>query len=358
MLRNENSVAAKRLVDSLRTTITTSAESLEDLKRSFDRRPTANLSELKNFCNTMRKDVDQLHKDMNPFQSLTKAPDGGELLDAGFGQMDEVDKILDMFESRLEEAYGIEVTPAPEAETLVASTPSASVTTPQARALETDDKRTPAEMSTPAPRARVSPNFEECMPATPKLEDFGISRADLEALESVPEGRGMDTPAGLDKIEIGSGDYGEAVAKSMSKLGIETPVQVADKFSARRHIALKGVMPGTTPKMAGGRVLDYTGLAGGYYERRRIEFGEEDGLKERYESATGFWKDSVTVDDAVKAGDCVRHVAGLTQDEVVEIVKKGMPGCDALAVLVGLAKMKVLAVSKPENGDAVYRYRG
>lgn len=417
----------QRYGEELQKLVDTCTTEMQEVKRAFNKGALGSGAEAVEFSSTMQAEVQQVQCKVSPLVSLSNdVPRANDLLGVAFAQLKAITDVFDRFEEQLESVYGIPpvvVKVKEQREEKVKEEGSGEImgrlmngrTEEVGKVLSGKCNsvrglhRTPTRDTGQSVKKEVD---EVAMLATPKMEDFGLCYDDLKELGMSESGRkgsfagygGMNGRAGMDKtrgrksgvgmggieVDFGQGDIYENVQKSMAALGIETPVQVADRFESRRHDALTKVMVTTTPRLkAGGmeQTRDYTGLAGGYFARvqgeeeqeedltfthRQLNFDETPqtvrketgmGLDEAYRiieenfDACGIWKSRVSIEDLQEAVVLlVRDGRGLFQKaELNDILMDGMEGCCSYAIIACLAKMRVLQVEATASGQAVYR---
>lgn len=416
MLRAENARLAQQFSDNLVQVLRTCNEDVEELKQTFNRGPLGRASEAVAFSASLQTETEELRAQIAPLSALAKdTPPAQDLISAACAQLHAVNEVLDLFEAHMQNVHGVTPVTVPSA-----APPSVAPSSTRARSAVRSSTTEPsggyvvAAVSPPrrltegvasetrgsglsivtTPEKTAVEEVEEAMPATPRLEDYGICDADIRAL-AMPNGFSMGNKQAVastsaskkafcsDKMESvvnavarGSGNLDELLQESISVLQIETPVQVAAKFEARRHNALKGVMQSTTPRMkAGGteRTLDYTGLAGGYFSgsgkeglHRALNFDDtpvaSSGIRGRvadaFDGIEKFWKgrvDSEALQDVAvllaREGDRT-----FSKDELVRYISQEVPHVNGSSAVAVLSKMKVIVVEKRRGEEAIYRY--
>lgn len=428
MLRAESKRAVKRFGDELQNVLNMAVRDAEELKHAYNKGPLGKGEEAVKFSSTMQAEVQQVHSKVPPLVRLSiDTPRAGDMVDAAFAHLKAITDVFDCFENRLESAYDIppvvlperkmdtteDASLAPAPEPVVAGVGSLSSLMPGSTA---KPPRTPMSRT---PRSTRKKDVDMPIPATPKLEDFGISNDDVcEELR----GLGMSTatqstqvesewlmsrheatprneprvrstalrkpPAAANAIEIDlDGDFEENVQKSMTAYGIETPVQVAEKFETMRHQALTKMMVTTTPRLKSGgveRTLDYTGLAGGYFKssagaeetpsidtHRQLNFDETprvgggrnaagDEMRQRIAESfdsLGFWRDKVSCETLQDAAVLLQREGNRSFDkrELSNILKESLPGLSCYSIIASLTKLQVLQMVKRQGEEATYR---
>lgn len=429
-MRVESQRAVQRYGEELQRLVDTCTTEMQEVKRAFNKGALGSGEEAVEFSSTMQAEVQQVQCKVPPLVSLSNdVPRANDLLGAAFAQLKAITDVFDRFEERLESVYGIspvvvqvrgggkEEAKEQRMEELVGGLKNGGAGAVGAVGAVSPGKyssvrrlqRTPTRRTGQSVRREVD---EVAMLATPKMEDFGLCYDDLKDLgmsESGGKGSyagygGMSGRGEMDKmrgrksgvsmegisVDFGQGDIYENVQKSMTALGIETPVQVADRFESRRHDALTKVMVTTTPRLKAGGIeqtRDYTGLAGGYFaSAQREEEQEEDltfthrqlnfdetpqverkgagmSLDEVYRvieekfDVCGIWKSRVSIEDLQEAVVLLMRERRkvFQKPKLNDILTDGMEGCSSYAIIACLAKMQVLKVEATGSGQAVYR---
>lgn len=424
MLRAEGQQAAQRFVEDMREVLEKCTKDTEDLKRSFAKGPLGTGSEAIAFSATIKSEMEQLQCRFPVLDKYSKeAPRANKMLCAAFANLKAITDVFDRFEDRIESAYGIApvVVPVKAEEPKKVEVLQHSPGQPVHQLQSASNCPTQPSTSdsafvslTPRPSARnPDKEVELPMPKTPGLEDFGISNEDLRGLgmsvgsssgskgqtkwhpatssTSIPTSRSTDQQDLLasSRLHFQNRDPAELAQTSISDLGIETPVQVADKFESRRHRALATMMITTTPRLKSGgveRTMDYTGLAGGYYGasamksetqqethrqlnfdetpmRRPVEGKEVMQLRQHIAASfdsLGFWCSKISC-------ECLQEAAVFLQEqgdrvfeksELSDILSERMPGQSYYSIIASLSKLKVLEMDKRQGEEAIYRVAG
>ena len=405
MLRSESNHHTRAFSKNLSRTLRSCADDVDELRRTFERGHIGRVEDAEQVVREMQSDMNSLKQQVQFLTGLKNAVSAEELLTAAQQQFLLVERVMDAFESRVEESYGIK--PVSVEEIAPKDVLKENISSSNVHGDSLDKEDTYGGYDSPEADRR------ESSPKTPRLEDFGISDIDIAALSNMDSFAPscnvttMDNgrSEGIDVASIGhSGSYGMAaastyssgtgaaaimegdgrnyedvVAKSMQDLGIETPIDLAARYEQRRRVAMQGVMQQSTPRMRGGgseHTLDYTGLAHGYSAsgvrdtgRRVLNFDDmsmvEDGvgLRERvaqmYDRGNGAWKGLVGEDqiyDAVQAleGDGGRSFA---KDGLIELLEGCVGRRSAKTCLMALTDLKVLDADKQYGQEVVYRYR-
>lgn len=403
MLRAENDRLSRQFTENFRGVLKSCNTDAKELKRIFEKGPTGNAKEAIAVTQSLEKQVEHMQKHVPVLTELSEnTPPAGRILEAALSQMNAVESILDLFEKRVAQAYGVKPVVVPELEHKrdIESNPTSTDTNPSALICEVseapmisipeDGSSTPLAKS---PERVEAFEVEAPMPATPRPEDFGICDADVRALAAPspagfkPDNLAVDgTPryqmsmaraTGIPMIEDGE-NYDEVVQKSMSALGIETPVEVEQKFATRRNEALRGVMQTTTPRMkAGGteRTLDYTGLAGGYYGstrkdklHRALDFddttmgmgtGVQKQIADLYGGIEEAWRERVPCETLQEAAMLLsQEERRFSKSELLDFLGDAFPGkdCDVPTVVLCLKKMSIIRLETRHGAEASYRF--
>ncbi|PXF49555.1 hypothetical protein BWQ96_00625 [Gracilariopsis chorda] len=399
MFQQENKVAARQIVESLRKTLNSCTADLGRLRNSLDQNPTGTPNDAREFVKNTAHEVEKLRRDVAPLCAIMRnTPRAQELMNAAYKQINSVEDIFHRFEEHAQEKYGIEPLRLP-------GKPGAdvceSIHIPSTQVSHIDGFSSMmkhgcaisslSHSRTPVTKQAVS-HADGAIPATPRLEDFGLRDEDIRALTTkgtgaqnkenfsstdIPENYSMSVArnAGV-KIDEDE-NYETMVLNSMSALGIETPDQLAQRFATRRNVALKEVLQTTTPRVKAGsqeRTLDYTGLAHGYFEstrknpsnrlHRTLNFGEtpvvksrsRDAIIELYEELDDFWKSTFSLETVQEV--CYALGASESREfskaELLDILGKHVPVQRSETLVAVLSKMKALRIHKVHGNDAVY----
>lgn len=428
MLRVESQRAVQRYGEELQKLVDGCTTEMGELKRAFNKGALGNGAEAVEFSSAMQAEVQQIECKVPPLLSLSNdVPRAGDLLGAAFGELKAITDVFDRFEKQLETVYGIAAVVVKVKEEKKEELKEAGCESGMGEVTGSMGggvgesysgkfgsvgglQRTPKREFGQDARKGVD---EVAMLATPKMEDFGLCYDDLKELGMSESGRRgryarygeTDRNEAVDRmqgrksgvkmralrVDFGQGDIDENVQKSMTALGIETPVQVADRFESRRHEALTKVMVTTTPRLKAGGVeqtKDYTGLAGGYFARvggaeeqqredlrfthRQLNFdetpqmgGKRSGLHldkvnrviAEKMGMCGIWKGRVSVEELQEAVVLLAREGreAFQKQEVNDILMDEMEGCCSYGIIACLMKMHVLQVEATVGGHAMYR---
>lgn len=401
MFREENKTAARQIVESLREVLNSCTANLGQLRSSLDQNPTGSPNDAREFVENTANEVENLRRDIAPLCAIMRStPRARELMNAAYKQINAVEDIFHRFEEHVHEKYGIEPIKhpgKPEADTYESGhLPSihvsridnfSSMTKPVCAVSSLSHSRTPATK-------QVVSHADRAIPATPRLEDFGLRDEDIRALTK--KGAGAQNKENFSSMDI-TDNYSMSVARnagvkidedenyetmvlnSMSALGIETPHQLAERFATRRNVALQEVLQSTTPRVKAGsqeRTLDYTGLAHGYFEstrkdpanrlHRTLNFGETPVVKSRasdtivalYEQLDDLWKSTFSLETVEEACYALSTSESdeFTKPELLDILGKHVPPQRSETLAAVLSKMEALRIHKVHGNDAVYSF--
>lgn len=400
MFRQDNEKATREVVSSLRNALNGCTSDISNLRNCLDRQESGTNEDAKEFAKNVAADAERLRKDVEPLQILMqRTPRASNIFNAAFAELDAIGHIFDQFQEHVKEKYGVEPV---KVHSLVENTTDSNSIFLRSQSSGISCKEGAVEQiegrlrSWTPPAIRVRSSIEAAIPATPRLEDFGLKDEDMRAL-------GISVAGNQDKenfkngylgaeygtsiggntgVEIGEGDNYETMeVQSMVALGIENPTQLAKRFAVKRNVALKEVLQTTTPRVKAGsreRTLDYTGLAKGYFAanvteahvdnlHRTLNFGETPigkGVQKakiglRYDELDAFWKSSL--DFSVVQDSCMlldrQPENEFSKTELLKLLKSSVPS-GTETIIVMLNKMKILQVKKPVGMEEVYRFCG
>lgn len=384
-----NRIIARQFADSLREVLGDCSHQVDDLQNSFQRGPMGTANEASEFASKMANEANQLYAQLPQLVDLVRdTPRLDQILDAGFEQLQAINSILDIYEGRLEEAYNISPVKLDSPDKSVGATKSQPVSF-----------RTPSK--TPSTlRRNYNPNDkiqdeDIPIPVTPRLEDFGISAADLRVLKhrTPDQDRVRNRDEGMDQKVLSiltnthGNDYGNNVLEAMSTLGIETPAEITQRFEAKRYTAMKGLMQSCTPRVKGEGVekaLAYANLADEYNRppimdeeneinvpgtsRKTLTFDESpipgrknersaDEIRlhvgKKLDASKAYWVNMV---DRSVIQDAAAAFAGeqgrvFTRPQLAELLKDVVQAKHYNEIMLLLVKMKVLKLDISKTGN-------
>jgi hypothetical protein len=334
----------------LNRVLSASAADAAALHEVFERGPRAVSDDAVAASRAMLADAAALNDAVHPILAYVRdAPKPDDVMAAAEDVLNSTDCLLDSIENRLRAIYGIESVALPSLEnyfdptdlaaaTLVAATPgTARGGNPAASARPPSAPGTPAALAslsrgshsiagsgkphTPlSSRRRITPGHTAClpsddvdvcrneqmaepdMPSTPNMLDFGIDDSALQGLAKAYNAKPASVRKQASTIAGGGNRfvltnktmdddeqvYGQAVSDSLRALRIQTPVQVAERFTPYKHSPPSNAVV-ETPQQVSARIESRYGSSPSAIRRQALVFEtpEPASLKRPPRSRTG-----------------------------------------------------------------------
>lgn len=419
--------ASKRFADDLRKLLQVSSSDAHELKRALHRGALGSGAEAVAMSSGLLEDAAVLSAQLPQLALVAdQIPSTADMLRAARARIRAVDAVLDRFEQKLEDVYGIApvvLPPLEEEGTSSVSGGAAGFENPALRDVtanvesdrngcltrETEVQTAKDGFVPSTPVASRRAVVDAPMPSTPRLEDFGISNEFLEEMSAPPLQfhRSSRKPAvGASHLDVhltpaparhsgqslhhafvqegtfdDDGDdetVDEMVQKSMVALGIETPIQVAERFALRQQQSTAAAIAAATPVIARtessvsvasalrqapptmlqhNRALDFETTprvrSGGLRRSTVLEKRVEDGYKKL--PAYLLQKvDCAVLQDAANAIETAGAGRAYTSAELTDLLTNAVPGGQCSFIILSLTKVKVLSLEKIPGAPVIY----